>query len=194
MENANSVTALSPGQKAALTRAQNQGKTPRPASPAKVERAAGIGLALIVTESDDKLSIAFQATKRGQETSRFDLPEQEACFPLAGITAWCSEGKLVGFTEIRVSVSVTVQQLTRDLPALTKLERAIELNAEESDGPASFAEAVFALTHHARVSEVRIVSRDGKSQTVKRGAPALLAALKLSEAFVAKHAKTSKAA
>ena len=100
MENSNAVTALTPGQKAALTRAQNQGKTPRPASPAKAERAEGIGLALIVTESDKKLSVTFQATKRGQETSRFDLPEQEASFPLAGITAWCSEGKLVGFRDV----------------------------------------------------------------------------------------------
>ena len=194
MENANLVTALSPGQKAALTRAQNQGKTPRPASPAKVERAAGIGLALIVTESDDKLSIAFQATKRGQETSRFDLPEQEACFPLAGIMAWCSEGKLVGFTD-----SASASRLRfNSSPAICRpsrsWRRAIRLNAEESDGPASFAEAVFALTHHARVSEVRIVSRDSKSQTVKRGAPALLAALKLSEAFLAKQAKAGKAA
>ena len=84
MENANSVTALTPGQKAALTRAQNQGRTPRPASPAKAERAAGLGLALIVTESDDKLSIAFQATKRGQETSQFDLPEQESMLSAGG--------------------------------------------------------------------------------------------------------------
>ena len=76
MENSNSVTALTPGQKAALTRAQNQGRTPRPASPAKAERAEGLGLALIVTESDKTLSITFQATKRGQEASRFDLPER----------------------------------------------------------------------------------------------------------------------
>lgn len=193
MENVNSVTALTAGQKAALTRAQNQGRTPRPTSPARAEREAGLGLALIVTESDKTLSIGFQATKRGQETSRFDLPEHESSFPLAAIMASCSDGKLVGFTEVRVGASVTVQQLAHDMPTLTELERAIRLNAEESDGPASFAETVFTLAHHTRASEVRIVSRDGKTQTIKRGAPALLAALKLGEAFVAKHAKTKAA-
>ena len=194
MENSNAVTALTPGQKAALTRAQNQGRTPRPASPAKAERAEGLGLALIVTESDKTLSVTFEATKRGQEASRFDLPDGETSFPLATITAWCTDGKLVGFGDVRIGSSVTVGQLAHDLPALTKLEKAIRLNAEEGEGAASFAETVFTLAHHTRASEVRIVSRDGKSQTVKRGAPALMATLKLGEAFVAKHTKPAKAA
>ena len=96
------------------------------------------------------------------------------------------------YRAVRVSVSVTVQQLARDLPALTKLERAIELNAEESDGPASFAEAVFALTHHARVSEVRIVSRDSKSQTVKRGAPALTGCVKAQRGLLGKTSQSGQ--
>ena len=120
MENSNSVTALTPGQKAALTRAQNQGRTPRPASPAKAERAEGLGLALIVTESDKTLSVTFQATKRGQEASRFDLPDGETSFPLATITAWCTDGKLVGFADVRIGSSVTVGQLAHDLPALNQ--------------------------------------------------------------------------
>jgi hypothetical protein len=191
MNSTTPTTQLTAGQKAALTRRANQGKTGPLAGPVKVERKPDVILAMVITEKPSVLAVSFVVEKAMKEGTRWDLPEHEQAFPLLTLSTWANlEGtELLGYGALRVALAdMPIEQLETDLPALRRIDKVCKLNREESEDD-SFAQVILTLAHHLRVSEIRVVAQDKKVTISKRGA-AYITAHKLTEAFLARQPKT----
>ena len=190
--------ALTPGQRAAATRAANRagGISPAKNGAAVSERAAGLALELWITEHDgDKahLSIVFRAFDPDGRPMPEGLGKGERALPFLRWEAWPEAGALVGFEASRFfAVRADADEVEAAAPLMRRLDKMVRLAREELEDE-FFAQAVATLAGHFRVSAVKVQGADGKNpREAKRGA-AYVTALRAGEAFLARDRKAKAA-
>ena len=194
-------TTLTPAQRAAITRRQNQGLTTTPSGlpiqgkAARAPRAAGLVLELWITPGPTTLlDLSFRATDPDGKPMSAGLADSELGLDRLLWTAQAHDsGELVGFDTCTLATGPVwgLGALETVLPLMRRIDKLIALAREESEDT-SLGFVAATLAAHFQVTRIKVQGRDGKVSEHKRGA-AYVTAHKAGEALLAAQPKKKAA-
>lgn len=164
------MNALTPGQRAAATRAANRAGGGS-VSNASSERPAGLILDLVISIGSDQIEISFRATGPDGASMNGSLGPDNA-LPFLRWSGYRSEGELITFRSCGMAHSgntTGASMMELVLPLMKRVDRFINLAIDQSEDD-SFAFIAASLATHFRASRIIVRNPDFSETEHKRGA------------------------